>query len=108
MTDKHLKTTLEALGVPVARLLYKGNADTFITFQRVNATPAQHADDDGQEVERLYRVDLFSKDDYTELLDRLKQALEDADFYGLVEGPELFEDDTKYFHIPLDVNYLEE
>ena len=103
-----LKTTLNSLGVPVARMIYNGNADTFITYQLVLSGEMAFADDDNEAEEYLFRVDIYSRRDYIALLRRAKQALKLAGFYGVAIQAELYENDTQLFHVPINVYFCEE
>ena len=106
--DSILISALAPLGYPVKRLFHKGKEPVFITFQIVYAPEVNHADDDSDTTEYLYRVDIYSKRDYMALLRRVKRALKGAGFYGPVIDSENFESDTGYFHIPIEIKYLEE
>lgn len=103
-----LKQTLDTLGVPVQRLTYSGSAETFITYQCITSTETAFADDDNEAEEFLYRVDIFSRRDYIALLRQTKRALKLAGFYGVTIEAELYENDTRFFHVPINAYYCEE
>ena len=106
--DGLLKSTLDALGVPVERLRYTGEAAAeYITFQTLHGGETAHADDDGNAYEHNYRVDIFSRGDYTALLRQVKRALKTAGFYGITVNAEMFEADTNYYHASLDFYFME-
>lgn len=106
--ENAVKTALDSLGVPVARMIYNGKADTFITYQLVLSGEMAFSDDDNEAEEFLFRIDIYSRRDYIALLRRTKRALKAAGFYGVAVQAELYEDDTQLFHIPLNVYYCEE
>lgn len=54
-----IKTALESLGVPVGRLTFRGNANTFITYQLVISAERDFSDDENAAEEYTYRIDLF-------------------------------------------------
>lgn len=103
--DNHVKTTLEKLGFPVARLKYDGKAETFITYQLVVGLDTHFSDDESGAEEFTYRADLYSRGDYIAALRRLKRALKEAEFFGITFDPEVFEENTGYFHIPIEFKY---
>lgn len=105
--DSLLKFTLEALCPNVARLFFRGKVGTYITYQLVSAEDVEPADDDTHGTEYTYRVDIYSKRDYIAILRRTKQALKAAEFYGLVVDPEVYEQDTGYYHVPIEAKYYE-
>lgn len=108
MVDERLKAALTRAGVPVARLKYTGRADTFITFRLLDGGEENHSDDDSHAEALTYRMDVFSKSDYTELVKTVKQAIKAAGFYGIVTGPEMYESDTEFYHMPIEANYMRE
>jgi hypothetical protein len=105
--DNLLLSTLLTLGLPVERLRFAGEAEAFITFQIISGSETEFADDDGQAYEYLYRVDIFSKTDYITLMRRAEKALKAAGFYGITVNAEIYEHDTGFYHIPLDIYYME-
>ena len=105
--DSLLKATLETFGVPVSRLFYSGRAKTFFTYQLVVGKDGNYSDDENETTEYTYRIDLYSKEDYVSLLQRLKAALKAAGFYGITFDPEVYEQDTGYFHIPVEIKFME-
>lgn len=105
--DSVLKSALDTLGVPVERLRYTGKASTFITFQLVLGRHTGFADDDNEGAEYIYRVDIFAKGNFVALLRQTVRALKDAEFYGITVNPEVYEDDTGYNHVPIEIKYLE-
>ena len=105
--DSLLKTTLEGLGVPVERLVFTGNASVFFTYQFVLGADTAVADDESGAEEFLYRVDLYTKGDFFALIRRTKQALKAAGFYGVTVDPEVYEQDTGYYHVPIEMKYME-
>lgn len=106
--EEAIKRALESVGVPVKRLLYRGDAQTFITYQLVISAERDFSDDKNETEEFTYRVDLYSRSDYIAVLRRMKRALKEAGFYSISAAAELYENDTKFFHVPVTVKYLEE
>ena len=105
--DKLLTKTLLSIGVPVERLLFGGKADSFITFQLITKQETAFSDDDGAAIESFYRANIFSKNDYTDLLHRTYSALKEAGFYGITVNSEIYEHDTGFYHVPMDFYYTE-
>jgi hypothetical protein len=105
--DSILKALLDKLNVPVARLKYTGRADCFIVYQLVVGRGTFFSDDEEDAEEYTYQVHIYSKTDYFDLLQRLKAALKEAGFYGITIDAETFEQDTGYFHVPVEIKYME-
>lgn len=105
--DKALNAALKALGHPVARAYYKGKpVSTYFTYQLIAGTPTAFADDDYTAMESTWRVDLYTKRNYTALLPKVIRALKGADFYGVSIEAEMYEQETGYYHVPIEAKYL--
>jgi hypothetical protein len=103
--DALLYSTLEGLGVPVKRLKYDGKAETYIEYALVVVRDVFYSDDDSGAEEYTYRADIYSKIDYLPLMRRMKQALKAAGFYNVTFDPEIYESDTRYYHVPAEFKY---
>lgn len=108
MVANTLKTALESLGKPVRRLKYSGNSKTYFTFQTVVSIPSGYADDESTTMLHTFRVDLYSKDDFTDLLSNTLSALTAAGFTISSVDPEIYENDTELYHVPITINVMEE
>lgn len=98
-------STLSPLPVPVEYMDYSGLSTTYITFFFYNEQGALFADD--EEIETAYglQVDVWSKGDYTDVVNQTKSLLKKAGFkrnYAI----DLFEEDTKIYHKSLRFNYV--
>ena len=104
--DTLVKTTLEKLGYPVERLIYTGKAETFITYQIVVGLDTHFSDDESG----TYWLEYYVKEnrvDYIALMRSAKRALKEAGFYGITFDPEVFEENTGYYHVPVEFKYME-
>lgn len=106
-SDELLKTTLELRGVPVSRLLYEGRAECFITYQLVIGQDIAFADDEEGGTEYTYQIHVFAKRNYLAMIADMKADLKAAGFYGFEIEAELYEQDTGYFHIPIQIKFSE-
>lgn len=106
-SDELVKSTLEKLGIPVERLRLKGKPDRFITFQRILSRDTDFSDNDAGAKEHLFRAHIYSKTDYINLLEQLEDELKSAEFYGISVKAEIYEDDTGYYHVPVEFHYME-
>ena len=106
--DNALSAALEGLGVPVSRLKHDGGEDQFITYQIINATKENFSDDDNESEEWTYRIDIYSRTNHLALLREAKKALKTAGFYNIRIAPEIYESDTKYYHLPMEATYMTE
>ena len=106
--DSKVKAALLLLGVPVERIFYAGDADTYITFRLLLSRDAEFSDDESTAKEYFYRADIFSKTDYVSLIKRAECVLKEAEFYGITVNAEIYEKDTGYYHVPIEFYYMEE
>jgi len=110
MLDRVIKETLEKVVPPanVARIYYKGKSDTFITFQLVLGARSIFYDDVCEGKEYIYRADIYSKTDYTALIEKTVAELEALECYEITIDPEDFENATGYYHVPITFKIMEE
>ena len=106
--DALLMSTLLSLDVPVERIRYTGEADTYITFQIINGQDDAFSDDDSDAYEHYYGADIYSKGNYIALLTRTKLKLKEAGFYNITVDAETYEKDTRFNHISLSFRFLED
>ena len=88
--------------IPIAFLSYTGKADTYLTYYTWQEQPENFYDDD-YHAEIIYgTVDIFSKGNFKNILKKLKQRLKENGLTWTDNGPESFERDTGYYHIPVN------
>ena len=61
------------------------------------------SDDEEGAQEFTYQVHVYSKTDYIDILQRLKTALKAAGFYAITIDAETYEQDTGYYHVPVEI-----
>ena len=105
--DESLKALLLSCCNEVARLKYNGKADEFITYQIVTVLDSNYADDNNETIDHSYRIDIYSKGNYMTLLTNVKAALKAAGWHSIEIDLETYEQDTGYFHVPVDAKFLE-
>lgn len=115
MISELLTSALKTLGKPVYRLARtpKGSQnrispESYITFQTVLIQPNGYADDDNTTTLHTFRVNLYSKVDFTQLLINIISVLKQAGFTISTVDAEMYENDTGYYHVPITIKYLEE
>lgn len=105
--DNLMISALKSVCPNVERLRFTGKANTFITFQIVASREVDHADDNNNGTEYFYRFDIYSKGNYLTLAKNAIAALKAVEFYDASIDPEIYEDDTGYYHLPIEIKYLE-
>lgn len=71
---------LEDLDVPVSFQRYTGSADSYITFFIHSDEPELHADDEELVTGYYVQVDVWSKNDYTEMVKSVHEKMSAAGF----------------------------
>lgn len=99
-------TALSGLGIPVSFQTYSGTADTYITFFCYLETGELYSDDIQQGTAYYVQVDVWSKGNYSSLVEQVKSAMKQAGF-SFLSAYDLFESDTKTYHKVLRFYYLE-
>ena len=80
---------------------------TYVTYYTVLEKDGEYADDDAVETDTTGTVDIFCKGNYKSLLADVKARLKIVGFTILSSGPEQYESDTGYYHVPVDF-YMED
>lgn len=107
MINKLIIDALKPLNIPVSFQRYTGKEDTYITFHEYFANGEEFEDDEEALTAHYIQVDIWSKTDYTSLVENVRELLQSVGFKRLNET-DLYEDDTKIYHKGLKFYYLEE
>jgi hypothetical protein len=97
---------LKPLNVPVCRLKYSGTAPTYITYFIFNEMGDLFADNEEIVTGYHVQVDIWSKGDYTDIENQLKELMTAAGFkrtYAI----ELYEEETHIYHKAIRFFYEE-
>lgn len=105
MINKLVIEALKSLNVPVSFQKYNGKESTYITFFNYLEQGEQYADNEEKSTGYYIQIDIWSKSDYTELIENVKNAMETAGFIR-TSAADLFESDTKIYHKAIRFFYL--
>lgn len=105
MINNKVIEALKSLNVPVSFQKYNGKESTYITFFNYLEQGEQYADNEEKSTGYYIQIDIWSKSDYTELIENVKNAMETAGFIRTSAG-DLFESDTKIYHKAIRFFYL--
>jgi hypothetical protein len=105
-----IKDVLKSAGLPAQRGVYNGRdkPKAYYTFIRITSGAAVNADDEEKESREVYRVNLFSKVDFEEQLEKTLETLKSAGYYINSVDTENYETDTGYWNVPITIEYLKE
>ncbi len=88
---------LQDIGVPVVFQIYKGTAETYVTFFCYMEQPELHADDRETIIGQYVQVDLWDKGDPRDRADSILEKLEEAGFRR-ISSVDLYEDGLDIYH----------
>ena len=92
-----IKSTLAPTGLPVIFQTYTGNATTYITFFEYNQQGTFFADDAEQNTRYSVQVDVWSKDNYKNIVEQVRTLMTKSGFTRNSEN-EFYERETQIFH----------
>lgn len=96
--------TLTPLGYPVAKMRYNQRADTYIVFTEYNQAPRMKADDEEIITKYFYQVDVFSKTDFTDLVNDVRKELNKVGFKRMFES-ETYDEDMNMYRSIMRFNF---
>lgn len=105
-----LKETLESTGLPAERGVYTGKSKpaAYYTFLRLMKGAAVSADDEESSSKELYRVTLICKGNFETLLENTLKVLKAAGYYINSVDTESYEIETRYWIVPITIEFLKE
>jgi hypothetical protein len=96
--------------LPTERGVYTGKdkPNQYCVFTRITGGAVVRADDIQQVGQDTYRVTLYSKSDYEDMLQKIIGTLEAAGYYINSQDGENYETDTGYWQVPLTIQIIKE
>lgn len=107
LINKLIIDTLKPLKVPVSFQKYSGKSKEYITFHEYSVNGEEYEDDIEVMTGHYIQVDIWTKGDYTQLVNTVKELLSNAGFKRLNEQ-DLYESDTDIYHKGIRFYYLEQ
>lgn len=92
--------TVDGVSIPVSFLRYQGHGEPYVIYQQTDIDGSLSGDDDLIGYVDYYDFDVYSKGNYTKIIERIKEINKTL---GFVWQPsrssgDMFEDDTGYYH----------
>ena len=103
--NKLVKDTLKPFGFPCKYEEYKGKETSYITFFEMNNIDDEFSDDSEECEVHSLQIDFFTKSDPNNIKKEIKKALKTN--FSEVTFQDLYESDTKYYHICFRCYYYE-
>ena len=98
-----IKTALSSLGLPVMFGRYEGTATEYITFNYSDDRPALNADDTDLYSDISLQIHYYTKGDAESNKKNIRRLIRAAGF-SIVSTAQLYEDDTEYNHVIIEIN----
>lgn len=97
---------VEKTKIPISYQQYKGKSTTYLTYYTYYEEPIEFSDDEVG-LECAYgTIDIFCKGNFKKVLKEVKKILKNNGFTVTDVGPEDYESDTGFYHVPVNF-YLE-
>ena len=102
--------TVDDVNIPVKFLHYEGHGEPYVIYSQVDADKSFSGDDKLLGYVDYYDFDVYSKDNYTAIIESIKTLLEQYDFTFQPSrtSADMFESETGYYHKTLNFAYLRE
>lgn len=101
-----IEGALADIGCPVSPIKYSGKADSYITYYTTSEADEIFADDVAIGAGTDATVDVYSKENFKRLVKEVRKNLKQSGFSILPSGLELFEPETGYYHVVIEI-YIE-
>lgn len=88
--------------IPIAFMSYTGKAETYLTYYTWFCKPDNFYDDENHAEIAYGTINIFSKGNFKGILKKVKSKLKESGFTWTDNGPEDFERDTGYYHVPVN------
>ena len=92
--------TVDSVEIPVKYLRYKGDKTTYVTYMQQDAQESYAGDDELLGYVGFYDFDVYSKDDYSNVIEQIKAKMKENGFVWQPsrDSSDMYEDDTGYYH----------
>ena len=86
--------------IPVSFLRYDGHETSYVTWMQYDMDNSFSADDELMGYVEYYDFDVYSKGNYMSIIEEIKKLLKAHDFVFQPSrcSPDMYEDDTGYYH----------
>lgn len=96
--------TVDGVKIPVKFLKYEGHDEPYVTYMQQDADNSYSGDDDLLGYVDYYDFDVYSKGNYTNIIEELKRILKENEFVWQPSrsSQDFYENDTGYYHKTLN------
>lgn len=92
--------TVDGKLIPVKYMRYKGKENTYVTYAQTYANNSYSGDDGLLGYVELYDFDVYSKSNFTKVIEQIKENLQANDFVWQPsrDSSDMYEDETGFYH----------
>ena len=96
---------LKSLNIITTPVFYNGKERPYITFYTYAEEESFFADNEPMQEVTHITIDLWAEKNFKQTKAKIRTLMKEAGFSYKTSGQELYEPDTKLYHIPLDFQY---
>jgi len=102
--------TVDGVAIPVSFMFYEGHGEPYVVYMQQDADGSLSGDDELVGYVDYYDFDVYSKGNYVNIIESLKQILKNNGFVWQPSrtSQDFFETDTGYYHKTLNFAILKE
>ena len=102
--------TVDGVEIPVSFLFYEGHGESYVTYMQQDADGSISGDDDLIGYVDYYDFDVYSKGNYSNIIESLKSLLKNNGFVWQPSrtSQDFYETDTGYYHKTLNFAIFKE
>ena len=100
--------TVDNVSIPVSFAFYEGHGEPYVVYSEQDADGSLSADDELEAYVDYYDFDVYSKGNFTKIIESIKETLKTNGFIWQPSrsSRDMYETDTGYFHKTLNFAYL--
>ena len=102
--------TVDGVAIPVSFMFYEGHGEPYVVYMQQDADGSLSGDDELLGYVDYYDFDVYSKGNYTKIIESLKAILKANNFVWQPSrsSQDFYETDTGYYHKTLNFAILKE
>ena len=102
--------TVDGVAIPVSYMFYEGHGESYVVYMQQDADGSLSGDDELIGYVDYYDFDVYSKGNYTKIIESLKAILKANNFVWQLSrtSQDFYETDTGYYHKTLNFAILKE
>ena len=102
--------SVDGVSIPVSFTFYEGHGEPYVVYMQTDADNSLSGDDDLIGYIDYYDFDVYSKGNYTKIIEAIKELLKENGFVWQPSrsSADMYEVDTQYYHKTLSFAFMRE